>query len=171
MDKIDEVLKEWYKLQKEMKNIEREYKDEHWESLIREHLQNKKDMSDDLYYFLYDELNQYFDTLHMKYNLMNLFELEYDELQKEEDDSTDVLYGMMTKVSATILIFNKMEKYEYSKELHTKLEDLYVLIKCGHMFDFNVSIQKLKKNFRNEFETCLETIRNTVYFRDYKEEI
>ena len=72
------------------------------------------------------ELNDVFDRCHLKFNMMNLFELEPDELERPHDKSTEILYNLLTKVTSTIIIFNKMEKYELSKTLHTMLRDLYI---------------------------------------------
>jgi hypothetical protein len=149
-----------------MKEYTSKYRDEHWESLIQTHLNNKDDMSDDLYHFLRDELNDVFDRCHLKYNMMNLFELEEDELQKSADRSIDILYNLLTKVVSTIIIFNKMEKYEYSKTLHTMLRDLYILIFSGISIEY-VSPRMLRKEFTDLFGNTTEVIMETKYFKDY----
>jgi hypothetical protein len=163
---IDKILAQWYQLNEEMKEYTSKYRDEHWESLIQTHLNNKDDMSDDLYHFLRDELNDVFDRCHLKYNMMNLFELEEDELQKSADRSIDILYNLLTKVVSTIIIFNKMEKYEYSKTLHTMLRDLYILIFSGISIEY-VSPRMLRKEFTDLFGNTTEVIMETKYFKDY----
>jgi hypothetical protein len=163
---IDKILSQWYQLNEEMKEYTSKYRDEHWESLIQTHLNNKDDMSDDLYHFLRDELNDVFDRCHLKYNMMNLFELEEDELQKSADRSIDILYNLLTKVVSTIIIFNKMEKYEYSKTLHTMLRDLYILIFSGISIEY-VSPRMLRKEFTDLFGNTTEVIMETKYFKDY----
>ncbi len=167
-DNIDKVLNQWYKLNEEMKEYTSKYRDEHWETLIQSHFSGK-DMSDDLYHFLRDELNDVFDRCHLKFNMMNLFELEPDELEKTHDKSVEILYNLLTKVTSTIIIFNKMEKYEYSKTLHTMLRDLYILINCAVSVEF-ISPKLLTKEFIDLFGQTTKVISDTKYFKDYIEQ-
>jgi len=112
-DHIDKILAKWVEIDEQMKEYTSKYRDEHWESLIQKHL-NGKDMSDDLYNFLRDELNDVFDRCHLKYNMMNLFELEADELEKSHDKSIDILYNLLTKVTTTLVIFNRVQSITYT---------------------------------------------------------
>jgi len=168
MDNIDKVLNQWYKLNEDMKEYISKYRDEHWESLIQSHL-NGKDMSDDLYQFLRDELNDVIDRYHLKCNMMNLFELSQDEIEKAHDKSVDILYNLLTKVTSTVIIFNKMEKYEFSKTLHTMLRDLYILVNCFVSVE-SIPPKLLTKEFVELFGKTTRLIEATKYFKDYVEQ-
>ena len=122
-------------------------------------------MSDELYIFMVDELNSSFDKLHTRYNLMHLFELDIDDLKLTEERSIELLYAMITKVSASILIMNQLEKYENSAVLNRKLEDLYVLIHCSVQEEY-ISPIKLKEEYKNIMTEVFKSVGNTKYFND-----
>jgi hypothetical protein len=171
MKNIDKILEQWYKIQNDLGKVADQFKDEHWESLIISHLTTKEDMSDELFYFCVEELDRTFDKLHLQYNIMNVFELEEDELSKQEDVSIELLYSMMTKNCASIVLFNIMEKYEYSKVLYEKLGDLFILVHCGHSTENEQSPTQLRKEFKSKFNITLDTIKATPHFVDYDEQI
>jgi|TARA_R110000782_G_scaffold190579_1_gene280448 hypothetical protein len=165
--KLDKLINKWNKMNEDMDWYTSKFADEHWEGIVTNHLNGEEDMSDELYYFMVDELNGSFDKLHTKYNLMNLFDLEEDELKRTEERSIELLYNMVTKVSTSIIIMNNLEKYENSAVLNNKLEDLYILINCG-IEEGETSPKILKKEFKNLMEKVFKTIENTVFFKDEK---
>jgi hypothetical protein len=162
---LDKIMAKWLEIDESMREYTSKYRDEHWESLIQTHLDGK-DMSNDLYNFLRDELNGVFDRCHLKYNMLNLFEMEEDELEKTHNKSIDLLYNLLTKVTTTIIVFNKMEKYEESKVLHTQLKDLYILVNCGISLEYTPP-ELLAKEFYELFEKTTDVISQTKYFTDY----
>lgn len=163
--KLDELINKYKKMSQDLEYYTSKYADEHWETMVSLHLEDGDDMSEELYVFMVDELNTSFDKLHTRYNLMNLFELDMDDLKKTEERSIELLYNMITKVSTSILIMNILEKYEYSAVLNRKLEDLYVLIHCSVQEEY-VSTIILKKDYKNIMTEVFKTIENTKYFKD-----
>ena len=90
---------------------------------------------------------------------------QIDDLKLTEERSIELLYAMITKVSASILIMNQLEKYENSAVLNRKLEDLYVLIHCSVQEEY-ISPIKLKEEYKNIMTEVFKSVGNTKYFND-----
>jgi hypothetical protein len=143
-----------------------QYRDEHWETIVLIIMDGETDLIEDLYMFMMDELDMAYNKFLLQINLLNLFDLDKQSMDKAKKSGINELYRLLTKVVSTLIIFDKEELYEYSKKVYDKFYMSFELLMS--QYNHTEEYDKIKENFVKIMGNSITTVKETRYFKDYE---
>lgn len=147
---------------------QKEFRDEHWETLMMLYFdENDAELLDDIYDTIYDDLDYVLNLMSIETNMVNIMTMDKGDLTALEDKAVNRYYNVLTKGVASILLFDKEEYYEYSLEIYNMLLDTYILLGMGYN-DKNYTQQALTKEFKGIFDETKVVIKENQNFEDYR---
>lgn len=139
-----------------------QFYDQEWEDIILFQLEENVDLNIELWDILMEELIMETQKIALEVNILNLFKSPAEELKLFKEKAVNRYYTILSKATASIILFNDWEYYEFSQDIHTKLQDLYVLVMTGYDDNNNV------KDFVDVFNRSMQLVSNTVEFKNRK---
>lgn len=143
-----------------------QYRDEHWETIVLIIMDGETDLIEDLYMFMMDELDMSYNKFLLQINLLNLFDLDKQSMDKAKKSGINELYRLLTKVVSTLIILDKEELYEYSKKVYDKFYMSFELLMS--QYNYTEEYDKIKENFVKIMGNSITTVKETKYFKDYE---
>lgn len=140
-----------------------EFYDEQWEELILFQLEENVDLNIELWDILMEELIMETEKIALEVNILNLFKSSPEEIKLFKDKALSRYYTILAKATASIILFNDWEYYEYSQDIYNKLQDLYALVTTG--YDDN-NVEDSISPFVDVFNRSMQLVSNTEEFKN-----